>query len=418
MENHESLFRQEVIKERAPALYGHIVLSQPLSTKILTATLFVGIALIATWIFVGSYARIETVPGLLATNTPSAKVQIFSAGIVNDLKVKEGSRVNKGEVIARLRLDQQLENGTDAAVASLGNINAQIGLSEEQILIAKDRAGVERRRLESVVQGGQAQISSLRQQIDLQQQVVQSNDQIFSQLGTVIEKGFVSKFEYERRRQTLLASQQQLSALQQGLETRLAEVEQARAQLAALPIEARGQIASIKSNMQQLGQARTQLEGQRLINIVAPISGVVTNLVIADGRFAKPGTPLMSIVPAEAKLRAELYAPSRAIGFVKPGDEVRILYDAFPYQRFGSHPGVVSSVSKIVIDPTEADVPLKLEEAVFKIVVKLDRQTINGYGETIPLQPGMTLQANVILERQTFFDWLLTPLNAVLKRTS
>ena len=62
--------------------------------------------------------------------------------------------------------------------------------------------------------------------------------------------------------------------------------------------------------------------------------------------------------------------------------------------------------------------PLKLEEAVYRVTVALDGQAVTAYGDKVPLQPGMTLQANIVLERQSFLSWLLQPLNAVLKRTA
>jgi membrane fusion protein len=124
----------------------------------------------------------------------------------------------------------------------------------------------------------------------------------------------------------------------------------------------------------------------------------------------------MTIVPERSKLHADVYAPTRAIGFVKPGQEVRLLYDAFPYQRFGSFSGRITAVSRVVIDPRQMEAPLKIEEPVYRIEVTPDAQTVDAYGDSLPLQPGMSLTANLILERQSFFDWLLKPLNAVMRR--
>ncbi|MBL7373507.1 HlyD family efflux transporter periplasmic adaptor subunit, partial [Escherichia coli] len=76
------------------------------------------------------------------------------------------------------------------------------------------------------------------------------------------------------------------------------------------------------------------------------------------GRMASPDRPMMIIVPEGSPLKAEIYAPSRAIGFVHVGQEARLLYEAFPYQRFGSFGARVESISRIVIDPRETDVPI------------------------------------------------------------
>ena len=125
----------------------------------------------------------------------------------------------------------------------------------------------------------------------------------------------------------------------------------------------------------------------------------------------------MVIVPDDAKLYANVFAPTRAIGFVKPGQEVRLLFDAFPYQRFGSHRGTVAYVSKTIIDPREVDVPFQIDEPVYRVAILLSKQEVNAFGEAVRLQPGMTLTANIVLEEQSFLEWLLTPLRAVLNRT-
>ena len=151
--------------------------------------------------------------------------------------------------------------------------------------------------------------------------------------------------------------------------------------------------------------------------VEAPIAGRVTAIQTGIGRTVGGAVPLMAIVPIGSPLRAELYAPSRAIGFIRKGQEVRLLYDAFPYQRFGSFVGKVDTVSRIVIGPGELDAPLKIEEPVYRVTATLKDQQLQAFGEVVPFQPGMTLTANIVLDRRSFWDWLMTPFNAVAKRT-
>lgn len=64
----------------------------------------------------------------------------------------------------------------------------------------------------------------------------------------------------------------------------------------------------------------------------------------------------------------------------------------------------------------DPDVPLQIDEPVYKVKAKLQMQSVDAFGENVSLQPGMTLTANIILERQSFLDWILTPLRAVMNR--
>lgn len=412
------LFREEVFESRKQRLYGEVVLSQPLSTKIMVGALIAIIVIAAIWITQGSYSRIETVPGMLVTDQATAKVYAPQPGIVTELAISDGSVVKKGDRIAVIKLDRQGESGRDVLGQSALSIDDRMQLSEQQIAIAGQRMTLERGRLEGVANAADQQVASLDQQIELQAQVVASNRQIFEQIAKVVERGFVSKVEFERRRQTMISSEQQLESLKQQKLSRQSEKAQAEAQIAVLPVEAARSSGDIRLQQSALSQQKMQIEGERSYVITAPISGRVTAMQTAAGRMATGQSPLMVIIPEGSNLRAELYAPTKAIGFVKTGQQARILFDAFPYQRFGSFGGRIASVSKTVFDPRETDVAIKLEQAVYKITVDLDRQHVTGYGDKIALQPGMTLNANIVLERQSFLDWILAPLNAVRKRTA
>lgn len=411
-----SLFRSEVFESRKDRLHGEVVLSQPLSTRVLVVVLFVIIAIAGFWVTLGTYARVETVPGLLVTDIPSAKVVALQNGIVTDLPVTEGQKVKLGDRLLVINSDRQAAGGGGVAGRSLDAIEARRLLSQAELAIVDNRAAAERLRLLAVITSAQTQASNLREQMALQEQVVASNQQIFDQIAEVVERGFVSKVEFERRRQTLLSSQQSLSELRQRLSGNLAEAGQARAQLAVVGIDAAQGISNIQGELQTLSGEEARLEGEQSYVVTAPIAGRVTALATGLGRSANIGRPLMVIVPDNAQLQAELYAPTRAVGMVEPGKETRLLYDAFPYQRFGSFLGKISSISRIAEDPRETEIPFPFEEPVYRLRVNLEQQSVEAYGVATPLQPGMTLQANIVLERQSFLDWILEPLNAVLNR--
>ena len=124
------------------------------------------------------------------------------------------------------------------------------------------------------------------------------------------------------------------------------------------------------------------------------------------------------MTPVEGKLEAELLAPSRAIGFIRPGQEVRLQLQAFPYQRFGTLKGKVKSVSGTVIGPSDVSIPgLAFHEPVFRVRVRLPSEEIVAYGQSHQLQPGMLLTAEVVLDRQNLIRWLFDPLYAVSRKS-
>ncbi len=413
-----SLFRSEALEQRSARLHGEVVLTQPMSTRLFAGALFGIVALATIWLSIGTYARIETVPGVLVTSQPSAKVMPLQPGVVSELAVAEGQLVRKGDRLLVINSDREAAEGGVIAGRGLGALEVRQQLSEAQVALAGGRADAERARLSAVIAASEQQAASLREQIKLQDEVVASNTRMFEQVSAVVERGFVSKVELESRRQTLLASQQSLASLRQRLTATIAEAQQARAEVARVAIDARQNISQIRDGLEALGAEQARLEGEQGYVITAPVDGRVTALAIGVGRVVNPSRPVMVIVPEDAELVAELYAPSRAVGFVTAGKETRLLYDAFPYERFGSFGGTVADISRTALDPRESDVPFPFEEPVYRIKVTLDRQAVAAFGTPTALQAGMTLKANIVLERQSFLAWLLQPLNAVLNRTA
>jgi membrane fusion protein len=108
-------------------------------------------------------------------------------------------------------------------------------------------------------------------------------------------------------------------------------------------------------------------------------------------------------------LQAELFFPARAFGFISAGQQVRILYDAFPYQKFGAYRGSVTNVSHTILTGSETIGPITLKEPAYRVTVALDRPDIDAYGHKMPLQPDMLLKADVILEQRSLMKWLFDP---------
>lgn len=412
------LFRNEVVSSSSDRLYGEVVLNQPFSTRLITM-LIAGIVLAGSvFVALGQYSRIETAMGVLVPAGQSSKVFALRSGVVSALLVKDGQSVNAGDKLAIVTSDQPSGDGeryTEEGVAALG---AQEGLAHERIALAGARSGNERARLTASLNGLLTQRENLAGQLVLQQQMVASARNLYEKLAPVIDKGFVSKVEVERRRQAYITAQQQEAQLKTQFDNTDAQIAQLRAQLAALPTEQSSQVVDARTALQGYRQQKSRLESEHALSITAPIAGKVTALQTTLGKTVGGQVPMMTILADNVQIEADIYVPSRAIGFIKPNQEVRLLYDAFPYQRFGSFKGSVAAVSRVIIAPNELDAPLKIEEPVYKVKVRLDRQSVEAFGNQLPVQSGMTLTANIVLERLSFWDWLMAPLRAITNRTA
>ena len=131
---------------------------------------------------------------------------------------------------------------------------------------------------------------------------------------------------------------------------------------------------------------------------------------------------MASLLPAGAKLQAQLFAPSSAIGFLRPDQKVQLRYQAFPYQKFGHQSGAVVQVSRSPLQATElAGLPLQAAaggsaEPLYRITVRLDQQSVAAYGQAQALSPGMQLEADVLLDKRRLIEWLFEPVLGIAGR--
>ena len=331
-----ALFRTEAVEARNQRLEGEVILAQPVRAHILTGLLVAIVALLAAWLTLGTYTRSEIARGILLTDIPSAKVLAMKPGRITQLLVREGDRVEAGQTLATVVVEQNDESGDSAIAQTLSALDVQRRLGEQKALLVTQRGAAERARLAATLDGIGRQRSGIADQIRLQEQLVASSQDLLDRMTQVIERGFVSRIEFERRRQTLLAAQQQLAQLRQQAGVLAADEQRVAAEVSLIAADVATATASAQSDVQSVIQQRAQSFAQRAYVIAAPISGRVTALQTAAGRTVDGSAPLMTIVPDPSTLHAEIYAPTQAVGFVRPGEEVRLLYDAFPYQRFGS----------------------------------------------------------------------------------
>jgi len=224
---------------------------------------------------------------------------------------------------------------------------------------------------------------------------------------------FVSEAQVQSKREEVLGIQaaEQASMRQQasiGRERALLEGERGQ-----LPLVTRSTLGSIERDLAALTRESVEQDAPRQVVIRAPQDGTVSAVLADTGQSVSPSSSLASLVPLGAALQAQLYAPSSAIGFVRPNQPVRMRYEAFPYQKFGHQAGRVVQVSRTPLAPNELaglSLPAGLDgggrEPMFRITVALDPAP----GEPLPLVAGMRLQADVLLERRRLVEWLFEPL--------
>lgn len=146
--------------------------------------------------------------------------------------------------------------------------------------------------------------------------------------------------------------------------------------------------------------------------ITAPVTGQVIVSEAREGMVATANSTLFLLAREGGKLQARMLVPSRAVGFIKSGQEVRLAIDAFPFQRFGSTRARITQISGTALMPGQAEVPWSFEEASYFVDAELTSSNLQAYGQPIRIENGMQFSADIIIDRRSLIEWLLDPLYA------
>jgi membrane fusion protein len=408
------LFRQEAIDfQQHNRQWGQVALLQPLSTKIIAWFIVAAVATIVIFLFPAQYSRKETVIGYLTPTAGTAKIFASQQGTIKEIFVKEGQEVEEGQPLLAIETSQIAANGQDVNVSILSTLEAHRNRLTPQIAAEQERTKSEQARLTASSGGLEAEISELQAQIDTQHERIRVSEALVSNVAGLRARGLMTEPEYRQRELAALDQKQKLNSLNQQIAAKQNQLTETRYSLEQLPTVMEGKIQSLRSELATTEQRIAEVRGRRAYVIRAPAPGHISTLQATVGQFADPRLLQMEIIPNESVLQAELFVPTRAIGFVRTGQHVRILYEAFPYQQFGAYGGRVSKVSQAILTKSDASGPIELKEPAYKVTAALDRPDIDAYGKKIPLQSDMLLRADIILEKRSLVSWLLDPLLSV-----
>ena len=413
------LFRPEALVAKRTQWLGGVVLAPRLSFRLFALFATCAAVAVLLLLFLAHYTRTARLEGWLQPQQGVARVHTARSGVVTSVLVGEGQQVRRGDPL--LMLSDETHSAAFGATQS--SITGRLQERRDSLLR-------EKRSLESLLD---QQRRSAASRIAVLRHEEQRLEQDIALLGQRVEiarraeqlhlvqyqEGFISDMRLQQVQSELLEQQTRRSAAERAHLVATRERMTLEADRAELPIRSAQQIAALDRSVAEIDQQLAQAEASRELVVTAEQDGTVTAVQAVKGALAQPGEALMMIVPPQSELEAHLYGRSEAIGFVEPGQTVRLRFDAYPFQRFGQYDGVVVSVSRAALEPSELPERLSRQEvaatpgaglALYRVTVRLASQSVMAYGQPRPLQPGMALEASVTLERRALYEWILDPL--------
>jgi membrane fusion protein len=406
------LFRDEAIQAQTELLLGRTHCILPLSTRLMAYGFF-GLAILAmaygTW---GSYTRRVSVSGMVQPSGDVLRIYAPQPGVVLARHAVEGSAVRKGALLFTLSSERQSALGpTQGRIAETLQLRLQSyakSIEEQRRLTL-----IQRRDLSARLTLLAREIDQAQQEHALQQKRLMLADKTRQRFEALAQSGFVSPLQLQQKDEERLEVERGLTALSRSLSTLRREQGALMAEHRALPLKLQSQESEFRRSAEALRQDLAHHEALREIRVVAPEDGTLTSVNTHPGSPATPLQPLAVLVPSHSGMEAHLFAPSRAIGFIRVGARVKLRFEAFPYQKFGHARGTVVAVSRTAMQPGEwADQP-DSKEPLYRIRVKLAKPTILAYGMETPLLPSMRLEGDVMLETRRLVEWALEPLFSI-----
>jgi membrane fusion protein len=410
------LFREEALGAQVDRLYGATLTARSPALTLLTLGAAVMAAAIISFLVLAHYTRKEHVTGYLAPSAGLIKVFTPQLGTVVAQHVAEGQTVAQGEVLLVVSSERATATTQQAQAQMLQQLRERRDSLRQEL---DKRAGIDELAAEALrkrIHTLQAELEQAQRQIELQRSGVASAVRTVQRHERLVTSGFVSQATLQQKQEELLDRRSQLVASQRSVVALTRDLDAARLELASSALTKSNNAAAIERQISELEQQLTDVDSRREVVITAPADGTVTTILAQVGQSAAPGTPLLSILPAGAELEAHLLVPTRAAGFIRPDQTVALRYQAFPYQRFGHYLGEVREVGRTILQPQEAALPLPVQEPVYRITVKLPAQRVQAYGQSLALQSGMVLDADIWVDRRRLIEWVVDPLLSVVGR--
>ena len=353
------------------------------------------------WAWQAELEQVTRAPGQIIAGSRTQIIQASDGGVIAELRVKEGDKVARGQLLARLDANKlraayfETRSRAVALQATVARLQAELSGSEPAF-------GTDIRGYPQFEQNQRALLTQRRTSIHEETTALQAMLALarreLAMVAPLVETGDAPQAD-------LLKLERQIAELQAQITNRNNKyLQDAQAELA----RAEEELAGVQQMLAQRADLLSRAE------LRAPVNGLVKNIRVTTlGGVLKPSEELMQIVPLDGQLLVEARVRPADIAFVKIGQPASVKIDAYDYTIYGWLDGTVSYISP---DTLTEDLR-QGEQAYYRVQVKaIDRHfsgkagTVGEAGQAIDLQPGMTATVEVKTGSNTVLRYLMKPI--------
>jgi membrane fusion protein, adhesin transport system len=401
------------------------------------------VTICGAFIALGAWASVAEVDTLAQANgkvVPAARVQVVQSlegGVVSQIHVQPGQTVEAGELLVSLspvQLDADLQTRVQQSVtqrARIARLQAEaLGTTpvfdatlqrEHAALVAAERAAFAARNSEQAsqlrmlaaqVEQKQAEGLEMRNSLLTAQRTLETTRKERVIVEALVNQGLEPRLELIRLdRVTAEAEGREASAhvaiarINQALLETQARRDNVPQQFRA---QARDELNRVQGELRSLAPAMPALVDRvERTALKAPMRSVVNRVFVTTlGGVAKPGDPLVELVPVADKLVVEAQVVPKDIGFVHVGQAARVKLTAYDYSVYGALPGTVVRVGADAVTNERG-------ESHYTVHIETARAAVESLGRELPLLSGMQAQVDIVTGDRTVANYLLKPLVGV-----
>ncbi len=415
----------------------------PLGRRMLWAALIFLAGLLA-WAVFGKLDIVAVAEGRLVPDTYLKIVQPADAGVVKEILVKEGQQVKDGQIL--MRMDASLSSSDLKTLAadfhnkrlSLRRIDAQLAGTPltrrgddpaELFVQVQAQYLANRQSYETALAQERAVLVKAKSDLAAAEAVRKKLAQVLphyrdqeAAYAKLEKDGFAGKLMSNDKQRERIEKEQDLRAQEAVIASAAATIAQQEKKTAQITADYRRQLQTervdIANQFEKAGQDLAKQEHRHAyLELRAPQDGLVKDLAThTAGTVASPGTILMTLVPRDENLRAEVWVKNDDIGFVREAQPVKVKLAAFTFQKYGMLEGSVAHVSADAAErgsgasalaPSTPKPPV--EALAYRTLVNLKSQTLDAGGVKYRLTPGMQVAAEIHLGTRTVLEYLLSP---------
>jgi adhesin transport system membrane fusion protein len=394
-------------------------------------------SLFVLFILWASLSHIEELTRGSGQVVPSQEIQVVQSlegGILEELLVSEGDRVNAGQILMKISdiLFASEERGVEARYVGLRARKIRLeaeAQGKEFILpddiarqapdiMANENALYESRQeelknafgmLDEKIKGARAEIEETEEDI---KRIINSRTLLKKELSItqeMVKQKAVPKLEEIRLQREV----SELSGQHRGQEKKLERLQAAlsaaekeyedqhdrfRTQALGELSEVESEIAQLEENLKSIGDRVDRTE------VRSPVSGVINNIALTTiGGVVEPAHKLVEIVPIDDELKIIARVRPSDIAFLVPGQDVKVKISAYDPQRYGSLDGKLIRIGANSVNDNEGNI-------FFEIEVRTEKNYLGTDDNPLPITPGMVAETEVITGDRTIMEYLMKPI--------